>query len=103
MDSSGTFFDRFRFVAPPAGYWNRGKHTDMSAIFSFTSWITVALLFICASAFLHRRIGPYKYGDPQTKGFTGVFWKAARIGERLSPWVSLGCFAMAAHTVFIGR
>lgn len=27
--------------------------------------------------------------------FFGVFWKFARIGERLSPYVSLCCIAMA--------
>ena len=25
----------------------------------------------------------------------GIFWKSARIGERLSPYVSLACLAMA--------
>lgn len=25
----------------------------------------------------------------------GIFWKCARVGERLSPYVSLGCAAMA--------
>jgi len=61
----------------------------------------VLLLFICTCAFLHRKIGPYKFGDPQTQGFSGVWWKAARIGERLSPWVSIGCICMAIHTLFI--
>jgi hypothetical protein len=32
--------------------------------------------------------------DPSTS-FFGVFWKFARIGERLSPYVSLCCFVMA--------
>jgi hypothetical protein len=74
----------------------------MSAIFSFSSWITVCLLFICASTFLHRTFQkPWKYGDPQTKGFTGVFWKAARIGERLSPWISILCLLMAIHALVI--
>ncbi|KAK8582934.1 hypothetical protein V6N13_069700 [Hibiscus sabdariffa] len=30
----------------------------------------------------------------QRTGFRGFFWKAARIGERLSPWVAVGCFTM---------
>lgn len=59
------------------------------------------LLFICACAFLHRKVGPYKLGDPQTQGMQGILWKAARIGERLSPWVSAGCFVMAVHTIFL--
>ncbi|KAL8495803.1 hypothetical protein ACS0TY_019780 [Phlomoides rotata] len=28
----------------------------------------------------------------QRTGFRGVFWKAARMGERPSPWVAVGCF-----------
>jgi len=72
----------------------------MAAIFNFTSWITMALLFICACAFLHRKF-TYKFGDPQTQGFSGLWWKAARIGERLSPWVSVGCLFMAVHTLFV--
>jgi len=27
--------------------------------------------------------------------FTSVLWKSARIGERLSPWISLCCIGMA--------
>ena len=27
--------------------------------------------------------------DRNKTGFLGIFWKCARIGERLSPWVSL--------------
>ena len=30
----------------------------------------------------------------------GMFWKAARIGERLSPWVSISCVAMAISVLF---
>jgi hypothetical protein len=29
-----------------------------------------------------------------------VFWKAGRIGERLSPYVSIGCLIMAWRTFF---
>ncbi|CAL9057493.1 unnamed protein product [Musa banksii] len=31
--------------------------------------------------------------------FRGFFWKAARIGERLSPWVAFGCFAMGISII----
>lgn len=75
----------------------------MSSIFNFTTWLTVGVLFICACAYLHRKFGPYKYGDPQTQGFTGIMWKAARIGERLSPFVSLSCFLLAFHAVFLAK
>ncbi|CAG8767817.1 1885_t:CDS:2, partial [Dentiscutata heterogama] len=33
--------------------------------------------------------------DKNKTGLLGLFWKAARIGERLSPYVSLACIAMA--------
>ena len=32
--------------------------------------------------------------------FMGIFWKSARIGERLSPYVSLICVAMAVSRTF---
>lgn len=32
--------------------------------------------------------------------FRGLFWKAARIGERLSPWVSIACIAMGLSILF---
>ena len=33
--------------------------------------------------------------------FRGFFWKAARVGERLSPWVGLGCFVMGLVVLFM--
>ncbi|CAL0330860.1 unnamed protein product [Lupinus luteus] len=35
-----------------------------------------------------------------TDRFQGFFWKAARIGERLSPWVAAGSFAMGVSILF---
>jgi len=32
--------------------------------------------------------------------FKGLFWKFARIGERLSPWVSIACIFMAFTVIF---
>ena len=77
---------------------------SLSALFSFSNWLTVILLTICTSTYAHGRfsLGPYPFGAPQTKGFQGIFWKAARLGERMSPWVSLGCLAMALHALFFG-
>ncbi|KAK6922390.1 Protein kish, partial [Dillenia turbinata] len=90
-----------------------------SALFSFHSFLTVVLLGICACtylrmqspAILEQRTG-YRgeYGDQfhmrllffsaDFIGFRGFFWKAARIGERLSPWVALGCFIMGLSVSF---
>ncbi|KAL5267147.1 hypothetical protein ACHWQZ_G004249 [Mnemiopsis leidyi] len=39
--------------------------------------------------------------DKNKKGILGVFWKSARIGERLSPFVGLWCVAMAFTVLFI--
>lgn len=48
---------------------------------------------------------PGIYEDPSKPGTqTGLLsfgWKASRVGERLSPWVSAACMAMAFHTLFI--
>jgi hypothetical protein len=63
----------------------------MSALFDFQSFLTVVLLFICTCTYL-------KISFPQLlaekTGFRGFFWKAARIGERLSPWMAVGCLIM---------
>jgi hypothetical protein len=32
--------------------------------------------------------------------FRGLFWKFARVGERLSPWVALACLGMAFSILF---
>lgn len=32
--------------------------------------------------------------------FRGLFWKFARVGERLSPWVAFACIFMAVSVVF---
>ena len=38
--------------------------------------------------------------DSHKVGFRGLLWKCARIGERLSPWVSLSLLAMGIHILF---
>jgi hypothetical protein len=68
-----------------------------SALFSFTSLIQVLLLFICTAAYLRPKV---KFIDNHKKGFSGIVWKAARIGERLSPWVSVACILMAVHVLY---
>ncbi|KAL2363908.1 hypothetical protein RJZ56_003194 [Blastomyces dermatitidis] len=43
--------------------------------------------------------------DRNQNGFFGIFWKCARVGERLSPYVSLCCLAMACisnNDLFLG-
>lgn len=69
----------------------------MSALFDFQSFLTVVLLFICTCTY-YKLI--YPGGLVQKTGFKGLFWKAARIGERLSPWVSIACIAMGLSILF---
>ncbi|WJX70037.1 hypothetical protein P8452_54191 [Trifolium repens] len=63
----------------------------MSALFNFHSFLTVILLGICACTYFKMQFPAIL---EQRTGFRGFFWKAARIGERLSPFVSvysIGC------------
>lgn len=71
---------------------------SQSAIFDFTSMLTVVLLFICTMAFLRPRIS---WISAHRTGFEGIPWKLARIGERASPAVAVGCIAMAVYILFI--
>ncbi|KAJ9642507.1 hypothetical protein H2201_007913 [Coniosporium apollinis] len=65
----------------------------MTALFNFQSLLLVILLTICTSSYLHYVMpGPL---DRNKDGVFGIVWKCARIGERLSPYVSLCCVAMA--------
>ncbi|KAF7989848.1 hypothetical protein HCN44_008522 [Aphidius gifuensis] len=70
----------------------------MSAIFNFQSLMTVILLLICTCAYL-RSIIP-RLIDRQKVGLGGIFWKCARIGERKSPYVAVGCLFMAFTILF---
>ena len=71
----------------------------MSALFNFQALLTVILLTICTCAYL-RGIWPSLL-DRQKTGVLGTFWKMARIGERLSPYVALSLIGMALHTLFL--
>ncbi|VDO23074.1 Uncharacterized protein BM_BM354 [Brugia malayi] len=70
----------------------------LSALFNFQSLICVILLLICTCTYV-RAFVP-KLIDRNKEGFLGVFWKCARIGERLSPWIALACFSMAFVVLF---
>ncbi|KAJ9137020.1 hypothetical protein NKR19_g8334 [Coniochaeta hoffmannii] len=72
----------------------------MSALFNFQSLLLVILLLICTSAYVHQMFPAIL--DRNKNGFMGIFWKCARIGERLSPYISLCCVFMAI-SLFIGN
>jgi hypothetical protein len=67
--------------------------------------LLVILLFICSCAFIRaatmNAATKASFLDAHKHGLTGLAWKAARVGERLSPWVALSCVAMAVHVLFL--
>jgi len=69
-----------------------------SAIFDFTSMLTVMLLLICTLAFLRPR---FQWISAHRTGFEGIPWKLGRLGERASPMVAAGCLAMAVYVLFL--
>ena len=71
----------------------------MSALFNFQSLLTVVLLLICTCAYV-RSMWPSLI-DKNKTGIMGTFWKLARIGERLSPYVAICCVAMAVNVLFL--
>jgi len=73
----------------------------MSALFNFQSALLVLLLLICTSAYAHDNFPGYM--DKNKDGaFMGIFWKCARVGERLSPYISVCCVVMAV-SLFMGN
>ncbi|XP_055905435.1 protein kish-A [Eupeodes corollae] len=70
----------------------------MSAFFNFQSLLSVILMLICTCAYL-RSLFP-SIMDRNKSGLLGVFWKLARIGERLSPYVAISCVIMAVSLLF---
>lgn len=67
----------------------------MTALFNFQSLLLVLLLFICTCTYA-RGTAPGLV-DRRKDGFMGIFFKFARIGERLSPYVALACIVMAVQ------
>lgn len=62
----------------------------MTALFDEQSLAIVVVLFICTCTYIKMK-APTLLNTRE--GFRGILWKAARIGERLSPWVGLVCLA----------
>ena len=70
----------------------------MSALFHFQSLVTVILLLICTCTYV-RSLWPSLL-DQRKTGILSGFWKCARIGERLSPYVALSCILLAFQNLF---
>jgi hypothetical protein len=69
----------------------------MSAFFNFQSLLLVVLLFICTCTYVKQQLN-----ITAKNGMLGLVWKASRIGERLSPYVSICCVIMALDILFRG-
>lgn len=67
----------------------------MAAIFNFESLLLVILLLICTFTYL-RAMFP-RLIDRRKEGVLGLGFKFARIGERLSPYISICCVIMAVR------
>ncbi|KAJ3023803.1 hypothetical protein HKX48_000937 [Thoreauomyces humboldtii] len=70
----------------------------MSALFHFQSLLLVILLLICTCTYIRAQFPSIL--DRNKSGVLGLFWKAARIGERMSPYVSVCCVVMALRLMF---
>lgn len=77
----------------------RGK-SAMSALFDVPSLVVVVLLFVCTCAYL-RGVWPNLFVRESPNSFLRACWKASRVGERLSPYVSAMCIVMALHLVLL--
>lgn len=85
----------------------------MTALFNFESLLRVVLLLICTCTYIHAQTPSLL--DRNKNGYVslaiacrvttrcprlrGLFWKFARMGERLSPYVAISCVVMAFKTL----
>mmetsp|Transcript_12747 Transcript_12747/g.37961 ORF Transcript_12747/g.37961 Transcript_12747/m.37961 type:complete len:87 (-) Transcript_12747:69-329(-) len=85
----------------------------MSAIFNFSSLITVLLLFVCTMTYVRAirpsifdgGLTPDDLANPQTlhkrrTGVRSICWKASRIGERVSPYVAGALVMVVVNIIF---
>eukprot|EP00051_Salpingoeca_urceolata_P030586 m.9177 g.9177 ORF g.9177 m.9177 type:complete len:72 (+) comp3428_c0_seq2:205-420(+) len=70
----------------------------MSAIFNFQSLLVILVLLVCSCTFLRGHFPQMM--DNRKDGPFSIFWKFARIGERLSPYVALSCFMLAGFVLW---
>ena len=67
----------------------------LSIVIEKGEWLSPTVIFLCLPQEGSDRV------RADTIRFLGLFFKFARIGERLSPYVSLACVAMAV-TIMLG-
>ena len=93
------FIGKRERAAAPLGTRFRRRRA-MSALFDFKSFLVTLLLFICTCTYVKMKAPQLM--DSHRTGLRGLFWKAARVGERLSPWVAASCLVMGAHMFWTG-
>jgi hypothetical protein len=71
-------------------------NASQTALFNFSSLLLVILLTICTSTYAHY-VFPGIMDRNKDTYFVSPFWKAARVGERLSPYVAVACVVMAVR------
>jgi len=59
--------------------------------------LTLLILLICFSTYLGRTFSSIK---KYKEGFTGMIRTFSVIGDRLSPFVSVACVALALNNIF---
>ena len=83
-----------------------------TALFDFSSLCVVLLLLICSAAFLQAKTLTPNVEDGTKNswlmvrnkakpGLLGLAWKFARVGERVSPYVSVLCVLAALHLIIL--
>jgi hypothetical protein len=68
-----------------------------TALFNFQSLLLVLLLSICTATYAHY-VFPGIIDRNKENYFVSPIWKAARVGEGMSPYVSLACVVMAVSS-----
>lgn len=69
-----------------------------STIIKFNLYFAVLLLAVALCTYLKKHFPSFVVPKP---GFEGIPWKAARIGERLSPWIAAGCLLSWFSIMFL--
>ena len=72
----------------------------MTALFKFQPFLTTVCLFICLCSYI-RAMFPSMIDRSFNHGFKGMVYKAAVIGDRLSPYVSAACLFFAVANIIV--
>ena len=71
----------------------------MVAIFTLHGMIVVLALFVCTASYL-KNYWPSWFVQDSPSFWRSTLWKAARVGERLSHWITLLLIGIAFANLF---